>query len=91
MNKENKMGILQSLLQQVLNELRRINSTSAANTREIMDVSQAAEYLRFSDYSVREMVRLKQIPFHKIKGSIRFRKSKLDRWIDRAEIGVRER
>ncbi|MCX6639697.1 MAG: helix-turn-helix domain-containing protein [bacterium] len=85
------MGILQSLLQQVLNELRRINSTNAANTREIMDVSQAAEYLGFSEYSMREMVRMRQIPFHRVKKSIRFRKSKLDRWIDRSEIGVRER
>jgi excisionase family DNA binding protein len=75
------------LLQEILTELRRQNN-SGAPVREIMSISQAAEYLDISEYTLREWARMRKIPHMKVNGSIRFRKSKLDRWMDRQEIGV---
>ena len=57
-------------------------------TREIMNVKEAAGYLGISEYILREWVRLKKIPFHRVNKQIRFRKSKIDRWIDRNEIAT---
>jgi excisionase family DNA binding protein len=75
------------LLQEILTELRRQNN-GGAPVREIMSIAQAAEYLDISEYTLREWTRLRKIPHMKVNGSIRFRKSKLDRWMDRQEIGV---
>jgi excisionase family DNA binding protein len=73
------------LLQDILAELRRKNNGGAV-VREVMDVQQAAEYLGQSAYTVREWVRLRKIPHFKLNRSIRFRKSKIDRWMDLYEI-----
>ena len=54
--------------------------------REIFNISQASEYLAVSENTLREWVRKRTIPFSKINGSIRFKKSKLDRWLDRCEV-----
>ncbi|MCX6640290.1 MAG: helix-turn-helix domain-containing protein [bacterium] len=79
-------------LDQILTELRRASDakSSLASTREIMSLHEAAEYLRQSEYTLRKWVRLQQVPFSKINGETKFKRSKLDRWIDRNEVGVRE-
>jgi excisionase family DNA binding protein len=74
------------LLEQILTELRRLNDAKATPAREIMSVSQAAEYLGQSEWTLREWVRMRKVPFYKVNGGIKFRKSKLDRWIDHKEI-----
>ena len=73
------------LLEQILTELRRQRNGAAA-VREVMDVKQAAEYLGQSAYTMREWVRMRKIPHCKINGSIKFRKTKIDRWMELNEI-----
>jgi len=75
------------LLTELLRETRRSNDAKAAESvREVMDVEQAAEYLGQWEYTLWEWARRRKIPHCKINGSIKFRKSKLDRWMDRNEI-----
>jgi excisionase family DNA binding protein len=76
------------ILEQILTELRRLNDAKASPSREIMSIPQAAEYLGQSESTLRDWVRLRKIPFSKVNGAIKFRKSKLDRWIDRNEVGM---
>jgi len=77
------------ILEQILAELRRLNGP-AAPAREIMSISQAANYLGQSEHTLRDWVRLLKIPYCKINGTIKFRKSRLDRWIDQHEIAMME-
>lgn len=75
------------LLAEILKELRRSNDARAAQqTREILSLAQAAEYLGQSEHTLREWVKLHKIPHHKVNGAVKFRRSKLDRWIDRCEV-----
>jgi excisionase family DNA binding protein len=76
------------LLQEILSELRR-NKNGAAPAREILTLEEAADYLRWSPHTLREKMRLQQIPYYRVKGSIRFRRSKLDSWLDSGEIIAR--
>jgi len=84
------MDQMPKLLQQILAELRRLNDGKEAKVRELMSLEEAADYLRLSPNTLREKVRLRQIPFYKIGGSIRFRRSKIDKWIDRGEVCIIE-
>lgn len=76
------------LLKAILEELRL--SRRAGPEREIMSVSQAAEYLGQSEHTIREWVRMRKVPYFKVNGAIKFRKTKLDRWIDKCEVVVLE-
>jgi excisionase family DNA binding protein len=48
----------------------------------LMTVRSAAIYLGVSEDSLRWRIRNKQIPFMKWGGSVRFRQSDLDKWIE---------
>ncbi|MNK84426.1 Helix-turn-helix domain protein [compost metagenome] len=48
---------------------------------QTLDVKEAAEYLRMSPWTVRDMVRTKSIPFFRIRSRIFFRRPDLDSWI----------
>jgi len=75
------------LLAEILKELRRTNDTRAAErTREILDIKDAAAYLGLSEHTVRMYVRKREIPCFKVGGAIRFRRSRLNQWIDQGEI-----
>lgn len=76
------------ILQEILNELRRQNAAKPATEREIMNIKQAAEYLGQSEWTLREWVRMRKIPFNRINGCIKFKKSRLDRWVDKGENPV---
>jgi nitrogen PTS system EIIA component len=78
-------------VKEIVDELRRQNKVKTAAEREIMNVREAAEFLGQSEWTLREWVRMRKVPFSKVNGAIKFRKSKLDRWIDRCEVGMRER
>ena len=71
-------------LEELISEVRLLREQTKP-TREIMDVKQMANYLSISEYTLREWVRLKRIPHHKVNKQIRFKKSKIDRWLDRNE------
>ena len=80
------MGQLVQKLDQILAELQRQNDGRALATREIMSIPQAAEYLGLSVYTLREWVRMGKVPFSRINKTVRLRKSKLDKWLERNEI-----
>lgn len=85
------------LLQEILTELRRTRN-DAVPAREILTLEEAADYLRFSPDYLRDLMRRQQVPYYRmgkadskgVKGSIRFRRSKLDAWINSGEIIDRE-
>lgn len=54
---------------------------------ERFTVKETAPYIGASEWMVREMVRLKQIPHYRIGSRILFRKAALDEWISKQEQG----
>jgi len=79
------------LLTELLKETRRSNDAKAVEgTREILSLSEAAEYLGMAEGTLRDWVRMRRVPFCKINGTIKFRRSKLDRWIDKNEVALLE-
>lgn len=48
---------------------------------QTMDVKEAAEFLRMSTWTVRDLVRLKSIPHFRIRSRIWFRRADLEAWI----------
>jgi excisionase family DNA binding protein len=52
---------------------------------ERLDVKAAAPYIGASEFKLRDMVRLKQIPHYHIGNRILFRKASLDEWITAQE------
>ena len=79
----------QQLLQDILRVLRNLDE-KAKPVREILSIPQAAEYLGQSEHTLREWVRLRRIPFYKVNGTIKFRRSRLDKWINRTEVPMIE-
>lgn len=49
---------------------------------ETMDVKEAAEYLKVSQWTVRDMVRTKSIPHFRVRSRIFFRRRELDQWVN---------
>ena len=76
---------MEKLLKEILSELQQIRQQTEP-VKEVLSVAQAAQYLSVSEYTLREWVRMKKVPHSKPNGQIRFKKSKLDRWLDRNEI-----
>ena len=81
------MDSSEQLLEQILAELRCLNE-KAKPTRELMDIQQAAEYIGQKEGTLRHWVRTRKVPFFKVNGSVKFRRSKLDKWIDRNEVSI---
>lgn len=79
------MDALLQKLDELILEVRQLYAQTEP-VKEIMSVSQAAEYLGQSEYTIREWVRLRRVPHSKVNGTIKFRRSKLICWIDRGEI-----
>jgi len=79
------MNQISQQLGNIISELRLMREQTSAE-REILSVRQAAEFLGLSEYTIREWVRLRRIPHSKVNGTIKFRRSRLIRWIDRGEI-----
>jgi excisionase family DNA binding protein len=73
------------VLREILAELRWQKSRAIA-VREMMDIKGVAEYLGQSEHTIREWARMRKIPFHRVNSSIKFRKSRIDKWIDLHEI-----
>ena len=74
-------------LDELISEVRQLREQTKP-TREIMNIPQAAEYLGQTAGTLRQWVRLRKVPFYKVNGSIKFRKSKIDKWIDRNEVAT---
>jgi excisionase family DNA binding protein len=64
-------------------------STQAPETREVMDIRQASEYLGISADSLYRYASTGFIPAFRLGNRWRFRKSRLDEWMDRRS-GIEE-
>ncbi|MCK5504421.1 MAG: helix-turn-helix domain-containing protein [Thermodesulfovibrionia bacterium] len=64
--------------------LKPMLSTNAGNVDidPIFDVEGLADYLRVSKKWIYERTHLKEIPHIKINGTLRFRKKKIDKWLE---------
>lgn len=80
------MGRMMQILEQMLAALQRLEGRTPCEGREILDINQAAAYLGQSVHTLRDWIRLRKVPYFKVNGAVKFRKSKLDKWIDRGEI-----
>jgi excisionase family DNA binding protein len=78
---------MEELLKDILTELQQIRQQSEP-VKEVFSVREAARYLSISEYTLREWVRMRKVPHNKINKQIRFKKSKLDRWLDRNEVST---
>ena len=49
--------------------------------RNLMDSAEAAEYLGFSEHTIRAWTKRRCVPYIKINGAVRFDRGQLDEWI----------
>jgi len=75
---------MEELLQSILDELKGLRKDG--KLQEVFDLREAAEFLRISENTLRGWTRERKIPFSKVNGSLRFKRSKLERWLDLNEI-----
>lgn len=62
--------------------LEQIERDKKKQDRDVLNVEMCAEFLGFSVYTVRELVRKETIPGRKIGGEWRFSRRQLLRWIE---------
>lgn len=55
------------------------------STKEVLNVEEAAEFLGFAPYTIREKVRTGQIPGRKIGGEWRFSSRVLLEWLENGD------
>ncbi|MBU0517764.1 helix-turn-helix domain-containing protein [bacterium] len=72
------------LLKGILEELKALRKEG--KLQEVFDLREAAGFLRISENTLRGWTRERKIPFSKVNGSLRFKRSKLERWLDLNEI-----
>jgi len=47
-----------------------------------LTIEETAKYLNYAEKTIRKWVLNREIPFHKIHKSIRFRLSEIEKWVD---------
>ena len=78
---------IEAIAQMVVEALRPlINKNGTTNREKIMGVQDLCQYLKVDESWVYKQVSLKTIPFFKAGKYTRFRKSKIDRWIEENTI-----
>lgn len=80
---------LQAIAQEVakvLKPLIKSNGKTKDKDDALLTVGGLAEYLGVSKRWVQERIYSREIPYSKIGKFYRFRKSKIDRWVDSQEI-----
>jgi len=61
-----------------------------ADSREVMNVRQASQYLGVSPDTLYKYVNEQQIPAFKLGNRWRFKKSKLDQWMEEKSVAMEE-
>ena len=78
---------IEAIAHMVVEALRPlITKNGTTNREEIMGVQDLCQYLKVDESWVYKQVSLKTIPFFKAGKYTRFRKSKIDRWIEENAI-----
>jgi excisionase family DNA binding protein len=63
-----------------------VNILKGGEMEAYLTVEEAAVYLKFTEQTIRRWVLNREIPFCKVKNSIRFRISEIDKWVDNGGI-----
>jgi len=58
-----------------------LSNGKVENADEIFDIKGLADYLKVSKQWIYERTHLKEIPYLKINGQLRFRKKDIDKWL----------
>ena len=73
--------LVREISQEVVKAIRPLLS-GRAEDETVYDVDALADYLKVSKKWIYERVQFKEIPYVKICGHLRFKKSDITRWID---------
>ncbi len=52
---------------------------------KLLSINEVADYLGVTPRTVRGYVTIKYIPYVKVGGNIRFKESKIDKWVEKKE------
>jgi len=63
-----------------------LRNLSKENFRKIMNVTEVAVYLKVSEKWIYKRTYLKEIPYYKIDGQLRFKKQDIDAWLESHKI-----
>lgn len=81
-NAELLLSQIALFLQAQLEEEQEPAPVPADEPQQQMDVRETAQYLRVSEWTVRDMVRTNQLPHIRIRSRIFFRRRELDKWLN---------
>lgn len=78
------LELVDLIADKVIEKLKPVIASNGKHDTEdvIFDVSGLSKYLNVSHKWIYERTQFKEIPFLKIKGLLRFRKSAIDKWIN---------
>ena len=79
---------IQLFVKEVLKELMPILKTSEKTSANdfIFDVKQISEYLNVPDSWVYRQTCDHNIPYYKLRGYLRFKKSEIDKWMEEQKV-----
>jgi len=69
------------IVQRILKSLKPVLAKSKADNDTIFTVKTLSEYLGCKERWIRDRVYFKEIPFVKLGGLLKFKKSSIDKWI----------
>ncbi len=76
-----------AITQEILNQIRPLLSHTSPDNDPVFDVDALAKYLRVGKQWVYQKIHTNEIPHYKVGKYPRFRKSKIDEWLDQASMG----
>ena len=81
-------ALIEQLARRVVEHLTPIIARNGKNRSndEIFDVQGLAAYLKVSKKWIYERTHLKEVPYLKIGGQLRFRKKDIDKWVDTYKV-----
>ena len=86
LGKEDVLKIAEELTPMVINALKPLLNGKSEDDA-IFDVDELAKYLKVKKHWVYDNVHSKAIPHYKVGKYPRFRKTKIDEWLDKREKG----
>jgi len=86
------LSIAEVLESEVGPEIQKVrNEKNMADSREVMNIRQASQYLGVSPDTLYKYVNEQKIPAFKLGNRWRFKKSKLDQWMEEQSVETEEK
>ncbi|MGQ9571052.1 MAG: helix-turn-helix domain-containing protein [Thermodesulfovibrionales bacterium] len=73
---------IEAIVDKVIERLKPILTSKNEDKDAIFDIDALSEYLRVSKKWIYERTHLKEIPYLKVNGLLRFRKKDIDKWLN---------